>query len=159
MNLFVETSVWQRALRRDDSLSCPEVELLVQQLESGGPVFTTGIVLQELLQGFSGANAHRAIVERFAHLPFVVPDRGDHIRAAGLRNVSLQEGMQISTVDALLAQLCVRHGLVMLTTDQDFEHMARHTALKVWGSQNSADLRSAAARWRRSRLRSYEARQ
>jgi predicted nucleic acid-binding protein len=35
-------------------------------------------------------------------------------------------------VDALLAQLCVRHHLVMLTTDADFDSVARHTPLRLW---------------------------
>jgi hypothetical protein len=34
----------------------------------------------------------------------------------------------------LLAQLCVRHELTMLTTDGDFSLAAEHCALKVWES-------------------------
>ncbi len=45
-------------------------------------VVTTGLVLQELLQGFSGAKAQALIIERFAALPLLQPDREDHIGAA-----------------------------------------------------------------------------
>jgi hypothetical protein len=38
----------------------------------------------------------------------------------------------MGTIDALLAQICIRHGLILLTTDQDFVHAARHCALSVW---------------------------
>ncbi|MDA8217471.1 MAG: hypothetical protein M0Z94_07605, partial [Dehalococcoidales bacterium] len=48
--------------------------------------FTTGLVLQELLQGFSGPKARDALIERFAALALLQPDRGDHIDAADLRN-------------------------------------------------------------------------
>ena len=42
-------------------------------------VFTTGLVLQELLQGFAGPKAGEKIIERFATLAFLQPDREDHI--------------------------------------------------------------------------------
>jgi predicted nucleic acid-binding protein len=38
----------------------------------------------------------------------------------------------VGTIDALLAQLCIRHELTLLTTDNDFVHAALHSALKVW---------------------------
>jgi hypothetical protein len=33
---------------------------------------------------------------------------------------------------ALLAQLCVRHDLQLLTTDQDVSMAARHCPLRLW---------------------------
>ena len=132
MKLFVDTSVWSLALRRDTPPRCPEVSILAEVLDTGGPVFTSGIVLQELLQGFSGPKAHTRIVSRFGVLPFIVPDRQDHIRAASVRNACRKKGIAVGTIDALLAQLCIRHDLVLLTTDRDFTHLARVRPLKVW---------------------------
>jgi predicted nucleic acid-binding protein len=40
--------------------------------------------------------------------------------------------VQIGTIDALLAQLCLRHELTMLTADQDFTRVAEHSRLKLW---------------------------
>ena len=65
MDLFIDTSVWSLALRRDVSAAEPAVERLRDALETGEGVFTTGLVLQELLQGFHGPKARDAIVERF----------------------------------------------------------------------------------------------
>ncbi len=90
------------------------------------------MVLHELLKGFSGPKARAQIIDRFAALPLLQPDRGDHIEAAALRNTCRQAGVQIGTVDAVLAQLCIRHDLTLLTTDLDFTHAARHCALRVW---------------------------
>jgi predicted nucleic acid-binding protein len=53
LSLFVDTSVWSLALRRDVPSQVAEVHLLVRALEAGEAVLTTGLVLQELLQGFS----------------------------------------------------------------------------------------------------------
>jgi predicted nucleic acid-binding protein len=134
VDLFVDTSVWSLALRRDVRSDEPTVERLRLALETGEGVFTTGLVLQELLQGFRGPKARDSIVERFGPLPFLVPDRADHVEAAELRNASRRNGIQVGTIDALLAQLCLRHGLVMLSTDRDFELMARHVELRRWVS-------------------------
>jgi predicted nucleic acid-binding protein len=132
VDLFVDTSVWSLALRRDVTSSEQAVERLRQALETGEGVFTTGLVLQELLQGFGGPKARDAIVERFSALPLLVPDRADHTEAADLRNACRRQGVQVGTIDALLAQLCRRHDLVMLTTDRDFELMAPHVDLRLW---------------------------
>ena len=86
MDLFVDTSVWSLALRRDFGADEMAVERLRDALETGEGVFTTGLVLEELLQGFSGPTARDAIVERFSALPLLVPDRMDHVDAAELRN-------------------------------------------------------------------------
>jgi hypothetical protein len=42
------------ALRRDSPPSSMEVQALLRAIESGEAILTTGIVLQELLQGFWG---------------------------------------------------------------------------------------------------------
>jgi hypothetical protein len=73
-----------------------------------------------------GSGEERRLVES--------PPCVQHINVAELRNHCRRNGMQIGTIDALLAQLCIRHGLTMLTTDQDFSRIAEHCALKVWSS-------------------------
>ncbi len=132
MTLLVDTSVWSLAFRRDIKQREPEVLALRQALERGDAVISTGLVLQELLQGFSGAKARASLIERFAALPFVSPERRDHIDAAELRNHCRRKGVQLGTIDALLAQLCIRHELALLSTDRDFVHAARHCALRIW---------------------------
>ncbi len=131
MSLFVDTSVWSLALRRDKPQDGKEVKLLHRALSEGIVVFTTGLVLQELLQGFLGAKASNQIIERFAALPFVIPDRVDHIQAAEIRNTCRRKGIQTGTIDALLAQLCLRHDLELLTTDNDFKYISKVYPLRL----------------------------
>ena len=138
MTLLVDTSVWSLALRRDVEATEPEVQELKDALFGPNLVVTTGLVLQELLQGFSGAKAQTQIIERFAALPLLQPDRDDHIGAAVLRNACRQAGVQVGTIDALLAQLAIRHGLTLLSTDKDFTHAAKHCALRVWPAKARA---------------------
>ncbi len=134
MTLFVDTSVWSLALRRDSAPEGPEVGRLREALGGGEMIYTTGVVLQELLQGFHGPRARTRIIERFAALAMITPVREDYIDAARLRNDCRRHGIQAGTIDALLAEICVRHRLVMLSTDQDFRHMAARTKLVLWSA-------------------------
>jgi predicted nucleic acid-binding protein len=132
VTLLVDTSVWSLAFRRDADSAVPQVEVLRAALDGGEVIVTTGLILQELLQGFAGPRARNELVQRFTALPLLVPDRQDYIDAAGLRNLCRRAGAQLGTIDALLAQLCVRHDLTLLTTDSDFVLAARHCPLRVW---------------------------
>jgi hypothetical protein len=133
--LFVDTSVWSLAFRREPPSAAGEVQALIKAIEAGELILTTGLVLQELLQGFLGASARAQILDRFSAIPLLVPDRTDHIEAAALRNHCRGKGVQAGTIDALLAQLCLRHGLTMLSADNDFRHIAGQCALKLWGAR------------------------
>jgi hypothetical protein len=134
VNLFVDTSVWSLAFRRDRPAKAPEVQVLQAALVGEQQVVSTGLVLQELLQGFSGPRAAGSLIERFSALPFVTPDRQDHIDAAKLRNHCRAKGVQLATIDALLAQLCIRHKLQLLSADRDFAHAAKHCELNLWSA-------------------------
>ena len=131
MNILVDTSVWSLALRRDAPASCPEVEALSACLSGQGSVITTGLVLQELVQGFHGPAHRRDILSRFAMLPLLSPDRETHVEAASLRISCRRRGVQVGTIDALLAQLCIQHGCSLLTTDRDFQAIARLSGLQL----------------------------
>ena len=132
MTLFVDTSVWSLAFRRGEPSDSPQVRALRRALEGDETIVTTGLVLQELLQGFAGPRARKDIIDRFAALPLLPPDRQDHIDAAELRNRCRRAGLRIGTIDAVLAQLSIRHQLTLLTTDNDFMLAAAHCPLRVW---------------------------
>jgi predicted nucleic acid-binding protein len=135
LNVFVDTSVWSLALRRDAPADAPEVDELRRSLETGS-VHCTGLVLQELLQGFSKPKAHHQIIDHFSALPLLVPDRDDHIHAAEMRNQCRRKGVQTGTIDVLFAQLCIRYDLTILTTDKEFRDMAKIVPLSVWHPHN-----------------------
>jgi predicted nucleic acid-binding protein len=133
MTLLVDTSVWSLALRRDGPIETREVAALREALDGADSVVTTGLVLQELLQGFSGPKAKEAIIERFGALPLIQPDRQDHIAAAEVRNACRRGGVQIGTIDALLVQLCGRYEMTLLSSDKDFANAVRHVPFRLWG--------------------------
>lgn len=130
--LLVDTSIWSLAFRRDVRSTDARVEHLRASLVGGADVAVTGIVLQELLQGIRGPKDRDRLVERLAALPLIQPDRADHVEAATIHTTCRRAGVQLATVDALLAALCIRRDLALLTADRDFDHAARVIPLRVW---------------------------
>ena len=131
MDLFADTSVWSLAMRRDDPDDV-RAAVLIEALRGRHAIFGTGVVLQELLQGVRGARLRPEIIRRFRYVNVVRPTLDDHVGAADLRNTCRRGGVRGDTIDALLAALCIRRGLVMLTADRDFEHLAQHVPLELW---------------------------
>ncbi|MDN5924497.1 MAG: PIN domain-containing protein [Xanthomonadales bacterium] len=131
MSLFVDSSVWSLALRRDTPADHAVVDILRRALVDGDTLVITGIVLQELLQGFRGPKDQIRIIERLQALPFLSPSRGTYIQAATLRNTCRRKDVQLGTVDALIAQPCIEHDLALLTADKDFVHAARFVPLRL----------------------------
>ena len=131
MSLFVDTSVWSLALCRDAPPDHAAVGVLRKALTDGDSILITGIVLQELLQGFHGPKDKVRLIERLSVLPLLNPTRETHMQAAMLRNTCRRKGVQLGTVDALIAQLCLEHDLALLTADQDFVHAARLVPLRL----------------------------
>ena len=132
MSLLVDTSVWSLALRRDAPPDVPEVRALRDALAGGEIVATTGVILQELLQGVVPERARTQIIEMFAALEYLTPSREDHVAAAGVRNTLRSAGVQVGTIDALIAHLAIAGGHTLLTTDNDFCLASGHISLQLW---------------------------
>jgi predicted nucleic acid-binding protein len=132
VSLLVDTSVWSLALRRDAPPDVPEVQALRGALAGGEIVATTGVILQELLQGVVPERARTQIIEMFSALEYLTPSREDHVAAAGVRNTLRSAGVQVGTIDALIAHLAIAGGHTLLTTDNDFPAASSHISLQLW---------------------------
>lgn len=129
---LVDTSVWSLAYRRDTPPDVSQVAALRSALVGGEYVAITGMVLLELLRGFLPPQAQDRIMNDLAALELIEPTRDDYVEAARLANTCRRAGVQLGSVDALLAQLAISRDLEMLTTDRDFENAARVVPLQVW---------------------------
>jgi predicted nucleic acid-binding protein len=128
----VDTSVWSLALRRDAPPDVPEVMALRDALGGGEIIATTGVILQELLQGVVPERTRKQIAEMFAALEYLSPSREDHVAAAGVRNLLRSAGVQVGTIDALIAHLAIAGSYALLTTDKDFLAASSHINLRLW---------------------------
>jgi predicted nucleic acid-binding protein len=68
----------------------------------------------------------------FASIRFIEPTPQDYVDAADLSVKCRRAGVQLETVDALIAQVCIANDLTLLTADADFVHAARHVPLNLW---------------------------
>jgi len=125
-------------MRRDETGGEPSVRRLRDTLDHDEGVVTTGLELQELLQGSAGPRPVTPSSIALRRYRLQIPDGTHQVEAAESRNVCRRSGIQVGKIDVPLAQLCVRHDLVMLSTDRDFTLMAPHLGLTIWEPWPSA---------------------
>ena len=122
--------MWSLAYRRDTPPDVPEVHALREALTTGVRVVCTGIILLELLRGFP--RSPQVIRDQVGALPMIEPTLDEYVEAASLSNSCRAAGVQLTSVDTLIAALCIARDLTLLTTDQDFLHAGDVIPLRVW---------------------------
>jgi predicted nucleic acid-binding protein len=132
VNLVVDTSVWSLFLRRerrdeDDR----HVRMLRHHLEHNDSIHLPGVVLQELLDGVLHQKQFDLLLDYLAPFPLIDFTRSDFIQAARLKNKCRSKGVSAGTIDFLIASVCVNRSYPLLTSDRDFEHIARHCELQL----------------------------
>lgn len=135
--LLVDTSVWSLAYRRDAPPDVPAVTALRSALLGGEEVAITGMILLELLRGFVPAAARERILADLTHVRLLEPTREDYVAAAEVATTCRGSGVQVGSVDALIAQLAIAHDYTVLTTDADVGHIAQLVPLRVWRAPGS----------------------
>lgn len=131
MKCVVDTSVWSQALRRKGHRETEEVRKLTVLLKEGERIFVPGIVLQEVLQGIRSSEQFNQIRESLSYFPLLKASFDDHVFAAELFNLCRAKGVQASTIDFLIASIVIRNECVLLSSDEDFIHIAKHCELKL----------------------------
>jgi predicted nucleic acid-binding protein len=94
-------------------------------------VVLTGLILQEVLQGFRGNEAFRKVEQRLEAFPLLQLDRADYVAAARVRRTCAAVGIATSTGDCQIAAAAIGHRCQLFTLDRDFEAIAGHTSLRL----------------------------
>ena len=131
MRFLVDTSVWSLAFRKKGPADHPKVRFLTKLIEQGEDVALVGVVLQELLQGLPSEAAFKKLKENLEAFPLVDLDRPDYVLAAAFRRACRKDGISATTIDCQIAAAAIRHKYLLLTTDRDFEHIAKRSQLKL----------------------------
>lgn len=120
---LVDTSVWVDYLRGRDA---PHVRLLDELLANPLAVGISDAIYMEILQGARDVKAFDRLRRHFSGLPFhrfEDPEAG-HAAAARLYLDCRGKGVTVrSTLDCLVVQCAIEHGLVLLHNDRDFAQM------------------------------------
>ena len=102
-------------------------------LEREEDVSVIPIIVTEVLQGFRTDTGFQRARRVLVSLSMIQPSLGCHVRAARLYRTLRRRGVTVrGAVDCVIAQACLDFGAELLSPDADFEHIARHTPLKLW---------------------------
>ena len=132
--ILLDTSVLSRIFRRQRP-GPAERELhaaFEALLSSDQPVGLPGIVLQEILSGLKSEKQllelRGKLLAAFAIVPATVDD---HVQAARLKNGCIARGMNVSSIDCLIAASAIAGGHALFAVDEDFEAIRRHSELEL----------------------------
>ena len=128
--IVVDSNTWADFF---DGVRSPQVQRLDAALETQEDLAVLPIVITEVLQGFrtdAGFERARSVL---VSLPVIRPSVDGHVRAARLFRLLRRKGVTVrGAVDCVIAQACLDAEADLLSPDADFEHIARHTPLRLW---------------------------
>jgi hypothetical protein len=125
--ILVDTSAWIEFWKRPDSPVAEAVEGLLREER----VALAGVVVAEVLQGVKRREERDFIQEHFADLAFLEADRQDWTLTGWMLYSLRSKGINLPLTDALLAQLCLRHGVRLLSLDQHFDQIPELRRFRV----------------------------
>lgn len=129
--MIVDTCVWSLLLSRKSQSDHPAALLLSQKIREGSPIYLTGIICQEILQGIRTELHRRYLKNYLLDFELLDPQMEDYQEAAELFILCRKKGTTLSTIDCLIASLALRHHVSLLTTDSDFLFLEKNTDLQI----------------------------
>jgi predicted nucleic acid-binding protein len=133
MEVLVDTSVWSLALRRPtrSSPAHQTVHKLREFIETGVPICVLGVILQEVLQGVRDKKNWEQLRANMSAFPLAEPTRHTYEFASQLFSKCRAHGVQLTTIDCLIASVAIENKFALLSADGDFAHIARISELDL----------------------------
>lgn len=127
--MVVDTSVWIDYFNNYPSW---QAQRLKKAIEENERIILPGVVLTEILLGLSSDKQADKISKLLA--AFDSPEEltnADYQNAAKIYRTCRKSGVTIrSTIDCLIATICLKSGYSLLGKDRDFESIALHFPLQ-----------------------------
>ena len=129
--IVVDTSVWIDVLNEHDTL---KAQRCIGLLEDGAPLAVTDVIVTEILQGLRSDREASRVEGYLRHFPILRLEAvDDFVSAAALCRRARARGVTIrSTVDCLIASVCIREQAPILHSDDDFERIASTSNLQIF---------------------------
>ncbi len=93
---------------------------------------TTGVIVQELIQGAKDRKELKIVEDLCRVLNVVEPSLDTFVKAGYLGFSLKKKGYTIPTIDLLIAQVCIENNLALFTFDKHFVHISRTSKLKLY---------------------------
>jgi len=127
--ILVDTSVWIDFLKSAESR---EAQKLEQVLEEETDVFTTGLIIQELLSGIKEKRTRNELKRDMERFVLVMPTLETHVHAAEIFDGCCKRGFTIrSNIDCVIAALAIEYDIQLLQKDRDFQYIGEIFPLKL----------------------------
>jgi predicted nucleic acid-binding protein len=128
--VIVDTSVWIDFFNGHPSA---QAQRLARAIEDGESIALPGLVYTEILLGLKNDAQAKRIAQLLQAFDWVPePTQTDYAAAAALYRQCRAKGLTIrSTIDCVIAQLCLRDGQSLLAKDRDFDRIAQLVALTL----------------------------
>jgi len=128
--IVVDSNTWADFF---NGIETSHVARLDTALERDEDLSVIPIIVTEVLQGFRTDTGFQRARRVLVSLSMIHPSLDCHVRAARLYRTLRRRGVTVrGAVDCVIAQTCLDVGAELLSPDADFEHIARHTPLKLW---------------------------
>jgi predicted nucleic acid-binding protein len=128
--IVVDTSVW---VDHFNGAPTDEARLLADLVATDADVGIVSLCLTEILKGFrhdDEVDLVSGVLLAFPVLSFGALD--DCFRAVELYRTARRKGRTVrSTIDCLIASVCIREDAILLHRDRDFDELAQCTPLRV----------------------------
>ena len=128
--MLVDISVWIDFFNGHESAEATHLARAIQDAER---IVITGVVLTEILLGLKNDAEAKRILNLLEAFDYSAePVRDDYIKASRIYRLCRSQGITIrSTIDCLIAQLCLRDNLPLLSKDRDFTAIASCVPLQL----------------------------
>lgn len=129
--VIVDTTVWIDFLQGRATTPVYKLEeLLAEEID----IFTTGLIVQEVLSGIKIHRERVKVRRELENFILVMPTLATHMEAAELFDACRKKGYTIrSIVDCLIAALALEYDLAILENDRDYTHISRVFPLRIVG--------------------------
>ena len=122
--ILVDTSVLIDYLKGTESIATERCQKI---LDLSIPFGINSLIFQELLQGARNEAEFNKLKEYLETLDFyeLTKGRSSYEEAAYMNFLCRRSGVTVrSTIDLLIAQTAIEHGIPLLHNDSDFDHIA-----------------------------------
>jgi len=129
--ILVDSSVWIDFFRGANS---PQRQTLHRLIESEADISITEIIMTEILQGIKQEKDFQTTKKYLLEFPIYSPGGlKTYLEAVGIYRECRKKGKTIrTTIDCIIAAICLEHDLTLLHKDSDFDYIAACTGLKCF---------------------------
>lgn len=127
--VLVDTTVWIDFFA---DRSEPHVTMLQELIEMEEDLSLCGVILSEVLQGIRFDTDFIKAKEYLSDLIFLPMQQATFVQAAEIYRSLRKKGITVrKPVDCMIASVAIEYNVHLLHNDRDFDHIAKHTKLRV----------------------------